>query len=458
MPPAFQRLPRFGGSAVLRRCFAVGQQLRRKLFFPTAQGLPRGGQFCLLCGKLLGAAGRQLLLSSGLLCGQRLHSGLGGGNDLFSLFQLALCRVHAGAQGAAVGFQLVQRRLCVRAPGVGQGGAPLCDLTLQRVSTCILGGSAAVGLGSGLLQRRTLAGLGLPVGFQLCLAAAVGLGLLALCFAVCLCRLQSGILFSQNVGHQGKGEGYCALRRGKALRQQGLGVPPEGSLCFVGGGKGALGGSAGVLCLPVSFRIGLPCGFNLCLRGRSVGQQGAGGMMGAAAHRAGRALDKALGQQPGLCVQKRPLQRILSGAGFVLCGGSGAVILLRLVCGLGLSLAVRKALFQLCQCLAALRQLSAAGLQRQKPGVRVCQRGKFGLSGGKGGVQAVQLGAPLVRLRRRQLGGVPRFGLLTAERVQRVIGRKGALRLRYLRGQGIQLRSVPSVAVGLGAGSIQCGL
>ena len=97
-------------------------------------------------------------------------------------------------------------------------------------------------------------------------------------------------------------------------------------------------------------------------------------------------------------------------------------------------------------------------MQRQQPGVRVCQRGKFGLSSGKGGVQTVQLGAPLVRLRRRQPGGVPRFGLLTAERVQRVIGRKGALRLCHLRGQGIQLCSVPGVAVGLGTGSIQCGL
>ncbi len=97
-------------------------------------------------------------------------------------------------------------------------------------------------------------------------------------------------------------------------------------------------------------------------------------------------------------------------------------------------------------------------MQRQQPGVRVCQRGKFGLSGSKGGVQAVQLGAPLVRLRRRQLGGVPRFGLLAAEGVQRVIGRKGALRLRHLRGQGIQLCSVPGVAVALGAGSVQCGL
>ena len=47
----------------------------------------------------------------------------------------------------------------------GQGGAPLCDLTLQRVSTCILGGGAAVGFGGGLLQCRALAGLGLPVGF-----------------------------------------------------------------------------------------------------------------------------------------------------------------------------------------------------------------------------------------------------------------------------------------------------
>ena len=430
----------------------------RKLLFPAAQGLPRGGQFGLLCGKLLGAAGGQFLLGGGLLCGQRLHGGLGGGNGLLGLFQLALRRVHTGAQGAAVGFQLVQCRLCVRAPGVGQGGAPLCDLTLQRVSTCILCGSAAIGLGSGLLQRRALAGLGLPVGFQLCLAAAVGICLSALCFAVCLCRLQSGILFGQNVGHQGKGEGDCALRGGKALRQQGLGVPPERSFRLIGSGKGALGGSAGVLRLPVSFRSGLPCGFHLCLRGRSMGQQGAGGVMGAAAHRAGRAFGQALGQQSGLCVQECPFQRVPPGAGFVLCGGSGAVTLLRLVCSFGLSLAVRKALFQLCQRFAALRQLGAAVLQRQQPGVRVCQRGKFSLSGGKGGVQAVQLGAPFVRLRRRQPGGVPRFGLLAAEGVQRVIGCKGALRLGHLRGQGIQLRSVPGVAAGLGAGGIQCGL
>ena len=183
-----------------------------------------------------------------------------------------------------------------------------------------------------------------------------------------------------------------------------------------------------------------------------MGQQGAGGVMGTAAHRAGCALDKALGQQPGLCVQECPFQRILPGAGFVLCGGSGAVILLRLVCGLGLSLAFRKALFQLCQRFAALCQLGAMVLQRQKPGARVCQRGKLGLSGGKGSVQVVQLGAPLLRLRCRQPGGVPRFGLLAAEGVQRVIGRKGALCLRHLRGQGIQLRSVPGVAVGFGVG------
>ena len=396
-------------------------------------------------------------MSSSLLCGQRLHGGFGGGNGLLGLFQLALRRVHAGAQGAAVSFQLVQRCLCVRAPGIGQGGAPLCDLTLQRVSTCILGGSAAVGLGSGLLQRRTLAGLGLPVGFQLCLAAAVGLGLSALCFAVCLCRLQSGILFGQNVGHQGKGKGDCALRGGKALRQQGLGVPPERSFRLVGSGKGALGGSAGGLRLSVSGGSGLPCGFHLCLRGRSMGQQSAGGVMSTAAHRAGCALDKALGQQPGLCVQKCPLQRILPGAGFVLCGGSGAVAFLRLVGAFGLMLAFRKALFKLCQRFAALAKLGAMILQRQKPGARVCQSCKFGLSGGKGGVQTVQLGAPLVRLRRRQPGGVPRFGLLTAERVQRVIGRKGALRLRHLRSQGIQLCSISGVAVGLGAGGVQCG-
>ena len=180
--------------------------------------------------------------------------------------------------------------------------------------------------------------------------------------------------------------------------------------------------------------------------------------MGTAAHRAGCALDKAFGQQPGLCVQECPFQRILPGAGFVLCGGSGAVALLRLVGAFGLMLAFRKALFQFCQRFAALAKLGAMVLQRQKPGVRVCQCDKFGLSGGKGGVQAVQLGAPLVRLRRRQPGSVPRFGLLAAEGVQCVIGRKGALRLRYLRGQGIQLRSISGVAVGFGAGSVQCGL
>ena len=97
-------------------------------------------------------------------------------------------------------------------------------------------------------------------------------------------------------------------------------------------------------------------------------------------------------------------------------------------------------------------------MQRQQPGVRVCQRGKLGFGGGKGGGKAVQLGAALVRLRRRQSGGVPRFGLLAAEGVQRVIGGKGALRLRHLRGQGIQLHSVPGVAVGFGAGGVQCGL
>ena len=260
MPSAFQRLPRLGGSAVLRRRFAVGQQLCRKLFFPAAQSLPRGGQFGLLCGKLFGTAGGQFFLGGSLLCGQRLYGGFGGGNALLGLFQLALRRVHTGAQGAAVGFQLVQCRLCVRAPGVGQGGAPLCDLPLQRVSTCILGGGAAVCFGGGLFQCRALAGLGLTVGFQLCLATAVGLGLSALGGTVCLFRLQSSGLLSQNVGHQGKGEGYRALGGGKALRQQGLGVPPEGGFGFVGSSQCALGGSAGALGLPVSFRSGLPGG------------------------------------------------------------------------------------------------------------------------------------------------------------------------------------------------------
>ena len=179
--------------------------------------------------------------------------------------------------------------------------------------------------------------------------------------------------------------------------------------------------------------------------------------MGTAAHRARRALGQVLGQQSGLCVQECPFQCILPGTGFVLCGGSGAVALLCLVCAFGLMLAFRKALFQFCQRFAALAKLGAMILQCQKPGVRVCQSRKLGLGGGKGSVQAVQLGAPLLCLCCRQPGGVPRFGLLAAEGVQRVIGRKGALRLRHLRGEGIQLRSVPGVAVGFGAGGIQCG-
>ena len=133
-------------------------------------------------------------------------------------------------------------------------------MTLQRVCTCILGGGAAVSFGGGLFQRRALAGLGLPVGFQLRLAAAVGICLSALGGTVCLFRLQSSSFLSQNVGHQGKGEGYRALGGGKALRQQGLGVPPEGGFRLVGSGKGALGGSAGVLRLPISGGSGLPCG------------------------------------------------------------------------------------------------------------------------------------------------------------------------------------------------------
>ena len=344
LPTAFQRLPRLGGGAVLRRRFAVGQQLCRKLLFPAAQSLPRGGQFGLLCGQLLGAAGRQLLLGGGLLCGQRLYGSFGSGNGLLDLLQAALRRVHAGAQGAAVSFQLVQRRLCVRAPGVGQGGAPLCDLPFQRVCAGILGGGTAVGLGSGLFQRRALAGLGLPVGFQLRLAAAVGLGLPAPGGAVCLLCLQGSGFLTQHVGHQGKGEGHRALRGSKALRQQGLGVPPEGGFGFVGSSQRALGGSAGALRLPVGGGSGLPAGFHLRLRGRGMGQQGAGRVMGAAAHRAGCTLGQTLGQQPGLCVQKCPLQRVPPGAGFVLCGGSGAVTLLRLVGGFGLPLAVRKPL------------------------------------------------------------------------------------------------------------------
>ena len=127
-------------------------------------------------------------------------------------------------------------------------------------------------------RAGTLAGLALPVGFQLCLAAAVGLGLLALGFAVCLCRLQSGILFGQNVGHQGKGKGYCALRRGKALRQQGLGVPPERGLCFVGSGKGALGGSAGGLWIGGHESYRLTVNMNNCDISKNTSRSVAGGI------------------------------------------------------------------------------------------------------------------------------------------------------------------------------------
>ena len=44
-----------------------------------------------------------------------------------------------------------------------------------------------------------------------------------------------------------------AFRRGKALRQQGLGVPAQAAAGFVCSGKGALGGGAGRLRGTVGF-------------------------------------------------------------------------------------------------------------------------------------------------------------------------------------------------------------
>ena len=84
-------------------------------------------------------------------------------------------------------------------------------------------------------------------------------------------------------------------------------------------------------------------------------------MMGAAAYRAGGALGQVLGQQPGLCIQKRPLQPVPLRVGIVLGGSGGTVGLLRCVGGFGLPLAVRhQPGAQLGQRRAALRQLFGA--------------------------------------------------------------------------------------------------
>ena len=146
--------------------------------------------------------------------------------------------------------------------------------------------------------------MGLPVGFQLRLALTVGSGLPQAGRAVGAGGLQGGSFLGQDGIHQGEGQLHrrFAFRRGKAFRQQGLGVPAQAAAGFVCSGKGALGGGAGRLRGTVGFLGGLPGLLHLYLRGCGAGEDGPGRVMGAAAHRAGGTLGQLLCQQTGLRV------------------------------------------------------------------------------------------------------------------------------------------------------------
>ena len=301
--------------------------------------------------------------------------------------------------------------------------------------------------------------MGLPVGFQLRPALAVGFGLPQAGRAVGAGGLQGGSFLGQDGIHQGEGQLHrrFAFRRGKALRQQGLGVPAQAAAGFVCSGKGALGGGAGRLRGTVGFLGGLPGLLHLYLRGCGAGQNGPGRVMGAAAHRAGGTLGQLLCQQTGLRVQKGPVQCIPPGAGFILPGGGGAVGVLCPAGLPGLFLAVGQPLGKGVQRGAAGFQLRSLILQSQLPGGGIHQHGKGGVGRSKAGVQRFQLGAALRGQCPGQLRGILCLLLLPAQRVQLVVGGQGGAGLGHLAGQGIQPGGVIGVAGALSFGGIQCG-
>ena len=100
------------------------------------------------------------------MAAQGIHSGFGGCVVLLCRAQGSFGLFHPGAQGGAVGFQQVQRGLRLRPLGVGQGFLFGKHLLFQCLYAGRLSGSGAVSLLHLLFQRRALAGVGLPVGFQ----------------------------------------------------------------------------------------------------------------------------------------------------------------------------------------------------------------------------------------------------------------------------------------------------
>ena len=301
--------------------------------------------------------------------------------------------------------------------------------------------------------------MGLPVGFQLRLALTVGSGLPQAGRAVGAGGLQGGSFLGQGGIHQGEGQLHrrFAFRRGKAFRQQGLGVPAQAAAGFVCSGKGALGGGAGRLRGTVGFLGGLPGLLHLYLRGCGAGQNGPGRVMGTAAHRAGGTLGQLLCQQTGLRVQKGPVQCIPPGAGFILPGSGGAVGVLCPAGLPGLFLAVGQPLGKGVQRGAAGFQLRSLILQSQLPGGGIHQHGKDGVGCSKAGVQRFQLGAALRGQCPGQLRGILCLLLLPAQRVQLVVGGQGGAGLGHLSGQGIQPGGILGVAGALSFGGIQCG-
>ena len=405
----------------------------------------------------------QRLRGHGLCCGgllrlQGIHGGLRGGLRLLRPLEGSLCLLHAGAQNGAACFQCIQRSLCFGSLGVGQGRTLPVDLLFQCVGLCGLRGGRAVCLGCRLFQCRALAGPRLPVGLQCGAAGAVGCGPAQGCGAFGLCRVQCGGLLGKHGAHSLEGQLHRAVGRGEPFGQKVLGIPAQRAAGFLCGSIGALCGGAGILGKGICGLGLLLGGVYLCLRGGGAGQLGLGRVMGAAAHRAGSTLGQALGQQPGLCVQKCPVQSIPAGMSLRLGFGGGAVGLLCAVGLLGQLLAGGQPLGQGGKRCAALGQLLFLRFQRQPAGGSVGQSVQLLFIGSKLCSQLFQQGALLRGLRPGQLRGVPGSTLLAAESFQLVIGGKGGFGLCGLPGQQVQLCGIACMTGALGPGGFQYGL
>ena len=270
--------------------------------------------------------------------------------------------------------------------------------------------------------------------------------------------MQCGGLLGKHGAHSLEGQLHRAVGRSEPFGQKVLGIPAQRAAGFLCGSVGALCGGAGILGKGICGLGLLLGGVYLCLRGGGAGQLGLGRVVGAAAHRAGSAFGQALGQQPGLCVQKCPVQSIPAGVRLRLGFGGGAVGLLCTVGLLGQLLAGGKPLGQGGKRCAALGQLLFLRFQRQPAGGSVGQSVQLLFIGSKLCSQLFQQGALLCGLRPGQLCGVPGSALLAAEPFQLVIGGKGGFGLCGLPGQQVQLCGIACMTGALGPGGFQYGL